>query len=204
MGILLEADYKSVLTGKESPISGLRRAFSSVKLGTSNPLAKGVDSFKPEEKDGQLTYEVMNRDSAILLAKEASAANVPNFVYISAAAGFALLPSRYISTKRQAEDTIASEYPRMRSSFFRPGFLYDSSRSWTMPLAAVTHVVAAVNGMVGRRLDWLMGSGGEKPVKADMLAEAVVEAIGDEEVHGPIATAEIESLANKAWRRGML
>ena len=49
-----------------------------------------------------------------------------------------------------------------------------------------------------------MGSGGEKPVKADMLAEAVVEAIGDEEVHGPIATAEIESLANKAWRRGML
>ena len=65
MGILLEADYKSVLQGKESPFSGLSRAFSAAKGGSSsNPLErKPGEGLKPGEKDGQLTYELMNRDS---------------------------------------------------------------------------------------------------------------------------------------------
>ena len=66
MGILLEADYKGVLSGRESPISGLRRAFSGTKRGTQNPLErKEGETLKPLETDGQLTYEVMNRDSGM-------------------------------------------------------------------------------------------------------------------------------------------
>ena len=66
MGILLEADYKGVLQGKESPLSGLRRAFSSTKIGSRvNPLERG--ELEPGEGDGQLTYELMNRDTGILL-----------------------------------------------------------------------------------------------------------------------------------------
>ena len=64
MGILLEADYKGVVSGRESPIAGLQRAFSKTKQGTQNPLeVKEGESLKPMETDGQLTYEVMNRDS---------------------------------------------------------------------------------------------------------------------------------------------
>lgn len=68
MGILLEADYKGVLQGKESPIAGLRRAFSATKVGSArNPLEKGEGEeeggLAPGEKDGQLTYELMNRDT---------------------------------------------------------------------------------------------------------------------------------------------
>lgn len=64
MGILLEADYKGVLTGKESIWGGLSRAFSATKLGSQNPLErKEGEALKPQEKDGQLTYELMNRDS---------------------------------------------------------------------------------------------------------------------------------------------
>jgi hypothetical protein len=64
MGILLEADYKGVVSGRESPIKGLQRAFSSTKAGTQNPLArKQGEKLQPQEKDGQLTYEVMNRDT---------------------------------------------------------------------------------------------------------------------------------------------
>lgn len=44
----------------------------------------------------------------------------------------------------------------------------------------------------------------EKPLKADLVAEAVVEAIEDEEIKGVIGTAGMEDLANKAWRRDML
>lgn len=66
MGILLEADYKGVVSGKESPWSGLRRAFSATKSGTQNPLDnKDGEPLRPQEKDGQLTYEVMNRDSGM-------------------------------------------------------------------------------------------------------------------------------------------
>ena len=64
IGILLEADYKGVLTGKESIWTGLSRAFSATKGGSQNPLErKEGEELKPQEKDGQLTYELMNRDT---------------------------------------------------------------------------------------------------------------------------------------------
>ena len=89
MGILLEADYKGVLTGRESPISGLQRAFSKTKQGSSvNPMERDEgEKLDPGEKDGQLTYELMNRDSALTLARAANDADVKAFAYISAAAG---------------------------------------------------------------------------------------------------------------------
>ncbi|EOD49390.1 putative nad dependent epimerase dehydratase family protein [Neofusicoccum parvum UCRNP2] len=205
MGILLEADYKGVLQGKESPFSGLSRAFSATKAGSQNPLARRPgEELRPQEKDGQLTYELMNRDSAILLAKEASANSVPTFVYISAAAGAPVLPKRYITTKREAESTIASSFPSMRSVFIRAPFMWDASRSFTVPLAAATGVASLVNSAVGGRLTWLMGAGGTKPLKADLVGDAVVEAVEGGEAKGPVEVPEIEALATKAWRRNML
>ena len=206
MGILLEADYKGVLTGKESPISGLQRAFSSVKMGSAtNPLDRtpGGDLGKGE-KDGQLTYELMNRDSAIALAQEAQNEGVAAFVYISAAAGAPMLPGRYISTKREAESSIASNMIKMRNIFIRPGFLYDSSRKFTLPIAASGAVGNTVNSLFGGALTTVFGAAVEKPLKADLVAEAVVEAIADEGTKGVVDTKLIEALAAKAWRRTML
>ncbi|CZR67194.1 probable oxidoreductase [Phialocephala subalpina] len=205
MGILLEADYKGVISGKESPISGLQRAFSATKGGSHNPLTrKSGEDLKPQEKDGQLTYELMNRDSAITLAQEATKEKVPAFVYISAAGGAPVLPKRYIETKRQAESTISSEFPTMRGIFIRPGFLYDNSRAFTVPMAAMTGLGAAFNSLTGGIFGGIMGAAGVKPLKADVVAEAVVEALSDETVKGPVATKEIEDLAQKSWRKGML
>ncbi|KAL8681575.1 MAG: hypothetical protein Q9186_002315 [Xanthomendoza sp. 1 TL-2023] len=207
MGILLEADYKGVLTGKESIWGGLSRAFSASKGGSKgNPLEReeGGGELKPQERDGQLTYELMNRDSAITLAQESSFQNVPSFVFISAAAGAPMLPKRYITTKRDAESTIASSLPKLRSIFIRPGFLYDSSRTFTLPIAFAGSAGNMVNSLVGGRLTALAGAAVEKPLKADLVAEAVVEAIEDEGVKGVVGTQRIEDLANVAWRRGML
>lgn len=205
MGILLEADYKGVLSGQVSPIAGLQRAFSSSKLGTQNPLAaQHGEELKPQERDGQLTYEIMNRDSAIGLAQEAKRAGAKSFVYISASAGAPVLPQRYIDTKREAESIIASQFPGMRSIFLRPGMLYDSSRSITVGLAGVTALGALANTVTGGRLTWLMGAGGTKPLKADVVAEAAVEALEDETQSGVVDVPKIEELANTAWRKGML
>jgi len=208
MGILLEADYKGVLSGRESPLSGLRRAFSPTKRGANlNPLSRapGEAPLAPGEPDGQITYELMNRDSAVTLARAAhEAGGVKAFCYISAAAGAPILPGRYISTKREAESTIASTYPRMRNVFFRPGFLYNASRTFTLPLAAVTYGGFLANSLTGGNLTWAMGAGGAKPLNADLVAEAVVEALADGETKGPVEVREIEELATRAWRRGML
>jgi len=71
MGILLEADYKGVVTGKESIWSGLSRAFSATKRGSQNPLERMEgEALEPQEKDGQLTYELMNRDSGMHMSSD--------------------------------------------------------------------------------------------------------------------------------------
>lgn len=206
MGILLEADYKGVLRGQESPLAGLQKAFSGARR-PGNPLERNVPSdqdIRPPESKDQLTYENMNRDSAIMLAKEAAKENASSFVYVSAAGGAPVLPARYISTKREAESTIASEFPKMRGIFVRPPFLYDSSRAFTMPLAAMTGAGALFNKFTGGVLGGFMGAAGAKPLKVDVVAEAVVEAMEDETVKGPVEVPEIEVLANRAWRKGML
>ena len=64
MGILLEADYKGVVQGKESIITGLQKAFSKSKLGSQDlRQRKEGEALKPKQEGGQLTYELMNRDS---------------------------------------------------------------------------------------------------------------------------------------------
>lgn len=80
-GILLEADYKGVLSGKESIWGGLSRAFSATKAGSRNPLErKEEETLESQEKDGQFTYELMNRDSGILLLSPQSLLNGTDIV----------------------------------------------------------------------------------------------------------------------------
>jgi hypothetical protein len=82
--------------------------------------------------------------------------------------------------------------------------MYDPSRTLTMPIAALGHIASMANDAVGGRLTWLMGSGAIKPLKADAVGEAVVEALEDEDVKGPVEVPEIEKLATRAWRKNML
>lgn len=223
MGILLEADYKGVVQGREPIFSGLQRAFSSSKLGSQNPLQRREgEALEPKESDRQLTYELMNRDSglymaapsnltctsadthiAIALAQESSSEHVPTFVYISAAGGAPILPSRYITTKRDAEATISSKLPDLRSIFMRPAFMYDSSRKFTLPIALGGFIGTEVNALLGNRLQFL-GSMVDKPLQVDVVGEAVVEAMEDESTSGAVGTKQIEALATRAWRKSML
>ncbi|CUS12031.1 unnamed protein product [Tuber aestivum] len=210
MGILLETDYKGVLSGKENPITGICRAFNSVKGTSRNPLKEGNSPGEP-----QLTYETINRDSGkysnptITLVEE-SVATAPetltSFVYISAADGSIVLPGRYISTKREAEAAITalstSKKP-FRPILLRPGFLYDTTRSATMPLAGLMGITSAVNSLFGGKLP-LLGVAGYKPLKVEVVAEAAVEAIANESVKGVVEVKDIEELYSKAWRRDML
>jgi hypothetical protein len=205
MGILLEADYKGVVSGRESPITGLQKAFAASRDRGVNPMERreGEDIIPPNNKD-QFTYEIMNRDSAISLAKHAAAEHVSAFVYVSAAAGAPVLPSRYITTKREAESAIAKNFPNMRGIFVRPPFMYDSSRKFTIPVAALNGAGSIFNKLTGGFLGGFLGSAGMMPISVEVVAEAIVEALSDESIKGPVEAPAMESLANKAWRKTML
>lgn len=212
LGILLEADYKGVISGRESPISGLKKAFSPSHAGahSPNPLERVREQgarepgIEPPSSPAQLTYEMMNRDSAILLAKEAAKEGVKAFGYVSAAAGAPVLPSRYVTTKREAEAVVAREFPEMRGVFFRPPFMYDKSRGVTMGVAAMATAGSVVNGLTGGVLGGFLGAAVTKPLKADLVADAVVEALADESIKGPIEVPQLEELATRAWRKSMV
>lgn len=141
--------------------------------------------------------------TAIALAQESSNEHVPTFVYISAAGGAPILPNRYITTKREAETTIASKLPGLRSIFVRPGFMFDSSRKLTLPIALGGLIGSEFNTLLGNKLQFL-GTIVEKPLKVDIVGEAVVEAMEDESTRGAVGTKQIEALATKAWRKSMI
>ncbi|KAM7221422.1 NAD dependent epimerase/ dehydratase [Rhypophila decipiens] len=203
MGILLEADYKGLVSGRDSPLAALKRNFSP--RHTPNPLdPESTLTANPPTEASQLTYENMNRDSAILLAKEAAKERVQVFGYISAAGGAPVLPSRYITTKREAEDIIAREFSVMRNVFFRPAFMYDSSRAFTVPLAVATSASSAAAKFLPGFVKDFMGSAAVKPLPADTVAEAVVEGLSEASVRGPVEVEQLEELANKGWRKSML
>ncbi len=221
MGILLEADYKGVLRGQESPISGLRKAFAPATrqqraAAAANPLERGGggggqdEDLRPPHHPGgtgdqqQLTYETMNRDSAVMLAREAAGAGAGAFAYVSAAGGAPVLPARYIATKREAEAAVAREFPRLRAVFVRAPFMYDGSRPVTVPMAALTGAGALFNRATGGLLGGFLGAAGVKPLRADAVADAVVEALDDPAVSGPLEVPRIEELADRAWRKNML
>lgn len=114
-----------------------------------------------------------------------------------------MLPGRYISTKREAEEGItrlSEGGKRFRPVFLRPGFLYDAERPVTVPLAGVMGVAAAVQRMCGGRLP--LGAAGYRPLKVEVVGEAAVQAL--EGVEGVVEVDGIEELAKKAWRAGML
>ena len=58
--------------------------------------------------------------------------------------------------------------------------------------------------MLRGTLTSIFGAAVEKPLKADLVAEAIVEAIAQEDTEGVVGTKEIEALAAKAWRKTML
>lgn len=81
--------------------------------------------------------------------------------------------------------------------------MYDSSRKFTLPIAMGGFVTSELNNFFGRKLGFL-GAMAEKPLKVDVVGEAVVEALEDESTKGAVGTKQLEALATKAWRKTML
>ncbi|CAI4651529.1 BFH_collapsed_G0038100.mRNA.1.CDS.1 [Saccharomyces cerevisiae] len=130
LGILLENEnYKQTLS--KPPTYDSKSRLLSFGAGP-NPLKKSSPYF---------TYEMMNKQSAIILAdtfkqkilkkskKEQEKANQRSFTYISADKGFPLIPSGYINSKREAEIELEKMQRYFRPIIVRPGFMFDEHRN---------------------------------------------------------------------------
>ncbi|BFZ60334.1 hypothetical protein YB2330_001370 [Saitoella coloradoensis] len=204
VGILFESDYKGYVNGQKGLLCGLKDAVSYF-AGSASPLSRGNPSAArtPSPAQQAPTYELLHRDAALAAAKAASEhTDVKTFVYISAAECFPTVPARYITTKREAEVELA-KITSFRSVYLRPGFMFDTSRKISMPLAGVFTAVSSLNQLAKGALPFV-GGAGVKPLEVADVAEAAVQAIEDEDVKGAVDVAGIERLHEKSWRGQLL
>ncbi|KAK9467810.1 hypothetical protein V1512DRAFT_260132 [Lipomyces arxii] len=186
LGILLESSYyKTFLSGK-NPVEGLSKVYSQ---WNRNPLKSVGES--------ELTYETMNRDLAVKLATAANAitreqGKLP-FAFVSAAGNFPGTPSAYFETKKHAEQAISS-LPNLRPLLFRPGFLYDPSRTMSMPVAAVLKSLGVINSSLGN----LVTPDLVRPLSTSVVAAAIVEALTSDQTQTIFTVNDIQRLAKDA------
>uniref|UniRef100_A0A060TF62 ARAD1D13310p n=1 Tax=Blastobotrys adeninivorans TaxID=409370 RepID=A0A060TF62_BLAAD len=197
MGTIFEnTAYKKVLNGG---LCSLPEAIPSLlsSFKGHNPM-KNRDPSDADSgaSDQSQSFERLNRDSAIILAKEFAkvAKKTSPFVYISAEDWNPLVDRRYILTKRQAEMELASQ-PSLRPVFVRPGFMYDSSGT----SALRNHVGCAANavGHLGSLGASLFGSSVNfnPAIPVQVVANAVVESLSDDSIDGVVSLEALQKYA---------
>lgn len=147
LGILLEDEsYKKRLRQERVPSRSSSYSWASwlPSIG-SNPLIK---------KDPNFTYEVMNKQSAIVLAKaleetiereSVDRKNLPTFTYISADKGFPIIPDGYINSKRETEEELLRYKNVFRPIIMRPGFLFDEMKGSQNARTYIHHLLEFLN-----------------------------------------------------------
>ncbi|TIB68867.1 hypothetical protein E3Q18_03641 [Wallemia mellicola] len=188
IGILLESDYKN------GPLDALKGLIAGRE--NPNPLTGGL-------------YERLNRDAAIRVAdvyKNTRTTQEDNpFVYISAADIFRpLIPSRYISTKREAEEYL-KRLDGIRDISLRPGLMYHPH---TRPISTIPATMIDIlnklpkpfiNGLdADSNLQSVQNLLHTSALHIDTVGAAALEAILDKSQSGDVNVDDIKRLAWKS------
>ncbi|VEU21918.1 DEKNAAC102939 [Brettanomyces naardenensis] len=161
------------------------------------PTKDSVDEDAVEEDENpviDVTYERMNKESALVLADALISCNKnkPAFVYVSADRGFPGFPSEYIETKRQAEYELYQLQPEIRPILMRPGFMYDENAAKDGGVRSILKkgldIANAVNDKVlMNALDGIV----RPPISTQNVARWVVDKIEDGDFRGPVLMDEM-------------
>lgn len=182
MGTIMENPiYKDVINGKVTLCDAVKG---------HNPMKK-----TPSSGDNN-TFERLNRDSAIILAKEFAkyhreeTARKP-FVFISAEDWNPLASRKYVATKREAESIIERDYSEdLRPVFVRPGFMYENNDPTS--IRNQLGIMANLFGMIGSRFHHSITN----PVlDVNIVAKAVVESLQDDSIEGVVNLDALQEYA---------
>jgi len=192
VGMLMENDYKKIVQANSlgDAISGMGSVFGQLvgMKDYGNPFKQN-----PESK---VTYEMMNRDTAISLAKAAAGVpSIQSYIYISATDLIPCINPRYITTKREAERYLFSR-DEFRSVVLRPGYMYSDARPATLPLAGMIEALNTVTRPCSRDVSSLpLGTIMTTPaLNVDTVAEAVIESIARPGMKGILDPSDIQKL----------
>ncbi|KAJ2747540.1 hypothetical protein GGI20_000365 [Coemansia sp. BCRC 34301] len=173
VGVLMENDYKKM-----------------VNMGSTSTSSRGSAT----------TYERANRDTALSVARTArEIQGLDTFVYISASDVLPLVSSRYISTKREAENELLAHKERMRPIILRPGFMFSSDRPVSLPIAAG---VSLFNTLYHRTPAGCLlkhtpfAKAASPPLCREVVAGAITNAIEDSRISGILEIADIERIGS--------
>ncbi|KAG0279054.1 hypothetical protein BGZ95_002410 [Linnemannia exigua] len=187
VGLLLEDDYKEIIHSQT--FDELSKSVQSAIRG-QNPL-----DTRKTPKTG-LTYEKVNRDTAITVANEAAKEGIESFAFVSAAFAPPMVPNRYITTKREAETALLTHPAGFRPIIFRPGFLSTPDRPITLPLAGLLQVSSAILGDSVRGTIPFAQAVSTPPLEMETLARAIVNSLENPGVRGIVDVEGIAELAN--------
>ncbi|KAI8355354.1 hypothetical protein B0O80DRAFT_449053 [Mortierella sp. GBAus27b] len=187
VGLLLEDNYKDIVHSQS--LDDLAKNIKTAIRG-QNPL----DTTKVP-KTG-LSYEKINRDTALTVAKEAGKEGVESFAYISAAFAPPMVPNRYITTKREAEHALLTNQSGLRPIIFRPGFLSTPDRPLTLPLAGLLQISSTILGKSLWGTIPLAQAATTPPLSTEVFARAIMNAIENDKVRGIVDLDGIQELVN--------
>ncbi|KAJ1811046.1 hypothetical protein LPJ75_004141 [Coemansia sp. RSA 2598] len=183
-------------------LSGCTAVVHSVGVLMENNYKKlvSIGSSGATSSQEAATYERANRDTALSVARAArEISGIDAFAYLSASDVLPFLDSRYISTKREAENELIEHCNQMRPIILRPGFIFSPSRPITIPIAAGVKAFNAVFhqtplGCVLKHTPFAKAA--SPALRREVLANAIINAIEDPKVSGILNIADIERLGS--------
>lgn len=194
IGILFEnQSYKKRMNSNFNALNEFQSLMNSLK--GSNPM----------EKNPLSTYEAIQRDSAVILAdafieSKKGADNSPSFVYISADKQIPTVPSRYLSTKREAEFELSCKKD-LRTIIMRPGMMYDARPQNTTPRDVLANVLkfgyGAKSAIAGDSVP-MLNSIVRPPVSTEMVAMKMYQKLGEKDFNGIVTLDEINAKSSPA------
>lgn len=138
-----------------------------------------------ERPERGVTFERMNGDAAVVAAREAEAAGVDAFVFLSASEKPPFLRDAYITAKRRAEEAVLGR--DLRGVVLRPGLVYGPGRAPSVPVAMLMRLGMHVPGVRGLVLP-------NRPLPVETVARAAVRAAAASSFGGVLDVDAIEQL----------
>ncbi|KAG1137428.1 hypothetical protein G6F37_010958 [Rhizopus arrhizus] len=145
-----------------------------------------------------VTFEMMNRDTAITVANEvAKLPSIKSFVYISASEISPLVNQRYYTSKREAEDYLFKQ-ESFKAVALRPGLMYNSSKPFLAPVVALLKLAKMVTSPFKEGIERMPGGKmfTVSPLETEQVAKAVIASIETAE-QGVFDVEDIEKLSQK-------
>jgi uncharacterized protein YbjT (DUF2867 family) len=177
-------DWMEKVTWVQADIFNVKEWNSYLQEAKAVVHCIGIVKEYPEKG---VTYDRINGETAIILAKEAAKAGVPKMCFMSAALKPPRISDHYLTAKREAEKVIKSL--NIGYAIFRPGPIYGKRQ----PMAAWQRTVINLLAKFPLPTDFFKKA---RPIEVEVVGEALFKAALNPDIEGIFTNDEIRKIKN--------